>query len=784
MTDTLGTVSNGYIELPVDVDPQVLQESALANIAADLPGWLPREGHIEVLLLEQFAAMCAESAVVAGQVPLAIFSYFGTLIGIPPLQGAAAEAETTWVMKDSAGYTVPAGTIVQYNLLGNSGVQFVTIADFTVPNGQTSISGIVIQATTQGAAANGLTPQVLSLVSATTNFISSVNSTSISSGGVDAETTTQYLNRLSYELQTITPRPILPRDFAILATQVDGVYRAAAYSGLNPFANQFTTEDATFTPAVGSWTAVQNVATPTTGTGAGGEPVMIISPTGSSTAIVATANNIYTTTAGEQFLYYATLDHSTFAGQVNLFISFYDINGVFISSSSTPTGTFVDSTSKVSVVWGTFTAPANAFYMQPEIQVATFAGSTDHHRVAVASISEVNAAPTNHVPDSAFEHITSSLSWILSGGGAVAAFATGEKAIVYTGTGASSSQSYISNSFYLPAGTYAVGGYIDATHQTAGATTLQLFNNAGTSQITITQVNGDVGTVFGAVTVTAGMYFYEFASNGTVALAEPLTLAEPQVTLAGSTTIDQVALTSNVATITTVSPHGLAVNDKVIIAGLTNTIFNGLVTVTAVSTTTTFTFALTHANVSPTTDSGTVSENSVQYQIGPTYSPPNQLTNQERMVTVAVVDVNGNPLSSAIEAEVSADLQSLREINFIVNTVSPNYTSIDVTWTGVAETTANAAAVQAAQLTALTAYLSQANWAGGDLTPPSWDVTQNIVRYLQVVGLLDDIPGLDYLTSVKIGYHNQSVLGTVDLPLIGFAPLPTPGTLSGIVTDS
>ena len=53
MTDTLGTVSNGYIELPVDVNPQDLQESALAAIAADLPGWVPREGHIEVLLLEQ-----------------------------------------------------------------------------------------------------------------------------------------------------------------------------------------------------------------------------------------------------------------------------------------------------------------------------------------------------------------------------------------------------------------------------------------------------------------------------------------------------------------------------------------------------------------------------------------------------------------------------------------------------------------------------------------------------------------------------------------------------------
>lgn len=59
------------------------------------------------------------------------------------------------------------------------------------------------------------------------------------------------------------------------------------------------------------------------------------------------------------------------------------------------------------------------------------------------------------------------------------------------------------------------------------------------------------------------------------------------------------ALTSNVATITTGTQHGLYVGDKVAIAGLTGTgvDLNGTWTVASVPTTTTFTFAYVHANI-------------------------------------------------------------------------------------------------------------------------------------------------------------------------------------------
>jgi len=72
-----------------------------------------------------------------------------------------------------------------------------------------------------------------------------------------------------------------------------------------------------------------------------------------------------------------------------------------------------------------------------------------------------------------------------------------------------------------------------------------------------------------------------------------------------SATITNVALTSNVATITTSAAHNFAAGDTVVVAGLTNTDLNGTFTIVAVPTTTTFTYAKTASDIASTSDSGT-----------------------------------------------------------------------------------------------------------------------------------------------------------------------------------
>jgi hypothetical protein len=69
-------------------------------------------------------------------------------------------------------------------------------------------------------------------------------------------------------------------------------------------------------------------------------------------------------------------------------------------------------------------------------------------------------------------------------------------------------------------------------------------------------------------------------------------------------TISNKALTSNVATLTTSTAHGFAVGDSVQVAGVDST-FNGTYVITAVPSTTTFSYAKTATNVSSTAATGT-----------------------------------------------------------------------------------------------------------------------------------------------------------------------------------
>jgi len=233
------TTNNGYMELPITTEigsltgtyADNLMQNALAAIAQQLPGWKAQESNIEVLLLEQMAAMVAETAQVAASVPLSIFSYMGSLIGIQPLVGAFATAQTTWTMVDSTGYSVPAGTIVGYSILGNQIYQFQTLATFTVQPGSISTASgeILIQSIAIGEQYDGLTPAAYPTLTLVTSlsFVASVTPTTTTSGGSSPESTTAYLDRLSNQLQLMTPRPILASDYASMSPNVDGVYRAA-----------------------------------------------------------------------------------------------------------------------------------------------------------------------------------------------------------------------------------------------------------------------------------------------------------------------------------------------------------------------------------------------------------------------------------------------------------------------------------------------------------------------------------------------------------------------------
>lgn len=100
---------------------------------------------------------------------------------------------------------------------------------------------VEIQSQVVGTVYNGILDTVPVVPVNQLAFVASIAATSVTAGGIDPETITAYLDRLSNLLEIATPDPVLPNDFAILAQSATdssgnllGVFRALAINLLNP----------------------------------------------------------------------------------------------------------------------------------------------------------------------------------------------------------------------------------------------------------------------------------------------------------------------------------------------------------------------------------------------------------------------------------------------------------------------------------------------------------------------------------------------------------------------
>jgi hypothetical protein len=162
----------------------------------------------------------------------------------------------------------------------------------------------------------------------------------------------------------------------------------------------------------------------------------------------------------------------------------------------------------------------------------------------------------------------------------------------------------------------------------------------------------------------------------------------------------------------------------------------------------------------------------------------------EKYVTVAALDANGLGVSAGVKLAIDDYLESLRETNFIVEEVDPNYTAIDVQFQAVKSTGYVASDVEATAEAAIADYLNPANWGlpeqafAPDLSTviPLW-VNKTVVRFYDIVTVLESIPGLDHLVPGTVSMRVAGgTYATTDITLGGPAPLPTAGTITGTVT--
>ncbi len=318
-------MSTGYINLPVVTDSDVLIQQAIANIQDAIPGWVPREGNLEVLLIEQIALLVAEAATVASDVPDTIFAYFGSLVGVNPLPGASETIKVLWTLANPAagspGYQIPAGTIAGFYFSG-AAYQFQTVQDVLIPTGSKTAT-VTMQAIIPGVAYDLDTLAASSTLNLATQFlnteypdplISTIQLTATPATdttlvrGVDPETTPAYLDRLNTELQLLAPRPITPNDYSFFAQNVASVFRALSFDGVNPFANLLSSASANMT------TAPTSASAPTGWTAVGdGTNVPVLSTPGT-----APANYLEVTTSAAAPLANGVLAAATLTGATTL----------------------------------------------------------------------------------------------------------------------------------------------------------------------------------------------------------------------------------------------------------------------------------------------------------------------------------------------------------------------------------------------------------------------------------------------------------------------------------
>jgi Baseplate J-like protein len=226
-----------YTPFPIETDPTALFEEAAAWLQGR-PGWedwVPRSANFDAGTLEAHARIAAEVRDIASTHPDEIFERLGQLSGIRRTLAASASVSATVAALDTQGYTLPAGTVVAIRATGDRAERFAVADDVTIPIGSLSAGGVTLIAEQEGAAGNDLGGADLpaDVIDRTLPW-AAVTLTGTTAGGADEESIADYLDKVEEELTLSAPRPILPRDFALFARRVPGVYRALAVDLYTP----------------------------------------------------------------------------------------------------------------------------------------------------------------------------------------------------------------------------------------------------------------------------------------------------------------------------------------------------------------------------------------------------------------------------------------------------------------------------------------------------------------------------------------------------------------------
>lgn len=218
-----------YVNLTLfDLTPQDLYNNAVQTLLTNLPGWVAREGNVEVLLLENQALMLSEGIFAINRLPAAITEIMAKLFGIERDPGAAPVANLEFTMVGTAGYTIPAGTQVRLDLMNNQVILFTTDVDLIIAPGF-STGQVLSTGSAFTDIANGVDNQLVPLIDSLL-YVNQVEIVDPVSGGRVPETDDEYFTRATLRFSRLNDTLVLPSDFEARAMDDPAIYpRASVY---------------------------------------------------------------------------------------------------------------------------------------------------------------------------------------------------------------------------------------------------------------------------------------------------------------------------------------------------------------------------------------------------------------------------------------------------------------------------------------------------------------------------------------------------------------------------
>lgn len=215
-----------------DADPIDLVERARADAAVKLPGWVPREGNTELVLIEAIALEVAELVFAVNRLPGSIVEVLLRLYGITRSLGTPPEAELLVTLSDTLGHTVPIGTRFRLDVPGSDPVIFTLDVGLVVAPGGSS-GTVTATGTTNTEAANG-TPAAtpLTLLDAVP-FVEGAVLATEPGGGTGPESESEWRDRGVEMFARLVSTLVLPEHFTSEVLTNPDVYRATTIDNWN-----------------------------------------------------------------------------------------------------------------------------------------------------------------------------------------------------------------------------------------------------------------------------------------------------------------------------------------------------------------------------------------------------------------------------------------------------------------------------------------------------------------------------------------------------------------------